>query len=294
MFTRSIFGSLIESVAFGLFLFLPIPVSAQSIYDLRNNAVRFHSDSEALYRLDDSDLQQIWEAYCGVFDPKIKEDREFATDIARQLQEKEKGMVEQLLAGELPPLLEAAKKIQDNSDADPKDKDEAKDIEASLRKEEGKLRDLYNGVPLKGSNHPFVQYAIEYGKKQHLEMCDEFGDQPRVCDQNFPGMDGRPDLVAIESGHLVVYEFKPDNSAAKDRGWKQVAGYLPSVVSYYESFFEDGRNGGFKGDPPDSAHGGREILNKLKNSPDAWSSDGKELQAVPMVKTYSMCEKRFN
>lgn len=280
-------------LALGLFLFLPSPGNAQSISDLRSRVDRFHSDSESLYRLDEKDLQQIWEAYCGLFDPKIKEDKDFAADIARQLQDREKGIIEQLLGGDLPRLLEDAKKIRESSDGDPKDKDEAKDIEDKLRDEEKKLRNLYDGVPLKGSNHPFVQYAIEYGKQQHRDMCDKFGQQPRVCDKNFPGMDGRPDLVAIDSGHLVVYEFKPDNSNAKDRGWKQVADYLPAVVAYYQSFFEDGRNGGFKGQP-DSDHGGIEMLEKLKASKDAWSSDGKQLQAVPMVQTYSMCDKRFN
>ena len=275
------------------FAFL-LPVgNAQSISDLKSRAERFHSDSEALYRLDEQNLQQIWEAYCGVFDPKIKEDREFASDIARQLQDKEKGVIEQLLAGDLPHLLEDAKKIQEDSNADSKDKDDAKDNAEDLRKEGQKLNDLYNGVPLKGSNHPFVQYAIEYGKKQHEEMCGKFGDQPRVCDRPFPGMDGRPDLVVVDSGHLVVYEFKPDNSKAKDRGWKQVADYLPGVVSYYQNFFEDGRNAGFKGEP-DSDHGGVEMLKNLKNSSGAWSSDGKQLQAVPMVQTYNMCEKKFN
>jgi hypothetical protein len=287
-------GSTIVSFALGFFLFLAPPANAQSISDLRSRVDRFHSDSEALFRLDEKDLQQIWEAYCGVFDPKIKEDREFAADIARQLQDKEKGIVEQLLGHDLQSLLEDAKKIRENSEGDSKDKDEARDIEEGLRKDEKKLRDLYDGVPLKGANHPFVQYAIEYGKQQHKDMCDKYGEQPRVCDRNFPGMEGRPDLVAMDGGHLVVYEFKPDNSAAKDRGWRQVADYLPAVLSYYQSFFEGGRDGGFQG-APDSDHGGLEILKKLKNSSEAWESDGKHLKApVPMVQTYNMCDKRFN
>jgi hypothetical protein len=288
-----LFRPTIISCAFGFFLFLAPSMNTQSISDLRSRADRFRSDAESLYRLDADDLQRIWEAYCGVFDPKIREDRDFATDIARQLQDKEKGIIEQLLGGELPRLLEDAKKIRENSDAESRDKDEAKDIEEGLRKEEKKLRDLLEGVPLKGSNHPFVQYAIEYGKKQHEEMCTKYGEQPGVCDKNFPGMDGRPDLVAMDGGHLVVYEFKPENNAAKDRGWKQVTGYLPAVVSYYQSFFEDGRNAGFKRQPDDSDHGGLDFLKKLKASKDAWSSDGKELQAIPMVMTYSMCDKRF-
>lgn len=284
-----------SSIALAVLVLVPVGAwvgSGQSVSDLRSRADRFHSDSQSLYRLDGDDLQQIWEAYCGKLDPKIKEDQDFAADIARQLQDKEKGIIEQLLGGDLPRLLDDAKKIRERSDAEQQDKDQARDIEDQLRSEEKKLRDLYDGVPLKGSNHPFVQYAIEYGKEQHKDMCGKYGEQPRVCDQNFPGMSGRPDLVAVESGHLVVYEFKPDNSSAKDKGWKQVADYLPGVVRYYQGFFEDGRNAGFKGEP-DSDHGGVDFLKKLKDSRDAWSSDGKELQAVPMVQTYRMCEKRF-
>ena len=278
---------------FGLLLVLAPRAHAQSISDLRSHTDRFHSDAESLYKLDEQDMQQIWEAYCGVFDPKIREDREFAADIARQLQDKEKGIIEHLLGGDLPSLLEDVRKIQDKSDADSKDKDEAKNIEEELHKEEQKLRKLYDGVPLRGANHPFVQYAIEYGKQQHKDMCDKYGEQPRVCDKNFPSMDGRPDLVVIDGGHLIVYEFKPDNSAAKDRGSRQVANYLPGVAAYYESFFEDGRNSAFKGEP-DSDHGGVDMLKKLKDSPDAWTSDGKHLQPVPHVETYRMCDKRFD
>lgn len=150
-----------------------------------------------------------------------------------------------------------------------------------------------DGVVLKGSNHPFIQFAIEYGKKQHEEMCGRYGERPKVCDKTFPGAEGRPDLVTVESGRLVVYEFKPDTSKAKDLGWNQVKRYLEPVVRYYQNFFVDGRNAGFKGEP-DSDHGGREILEKLKQSKDAWSSDGKYLQAIPEVQTYRMCDKRFN
>jgi hypothetical protein len=270
-------------------IFMPSVGSCQSISEIESRADRFRSDAQSLYRLDDDDMTQIWEAYCGRFDPKIREDSEFAADIGRQLQNKEKGILDQLLAGDLPPLVQGAKKLLDGADT----KDKARGILENLEKEERKLRSLYEGVVLKGSNHPFVQYAVEYGKKQHQEMCDRYGERPRVCDQRFPGMDGRPDLVTIESGHLVVYEFKPDNSKAKDLGWKQVQGYLAPVQNYYQSFFEDGRNGGFKGEP-DGDHGGKEILEKLKQAKDAWSGDGKTLAVIPHVETYSMCERRFN
>jgi hypothetical protein len=265
------FGSVtLVTVFLMVLLLMPSVGNCQSISDLESRADRFRSDAQSLYRLDDDDMNLIWEAYCGRFDPKIKEDREFAADIGKQLQYKENGILEQLLAGDLPSLVQDANKLLQDAET----KDKAQDILESLKKEESKLRNLYDGVVLKGSNHPFVQYAIEYGKKQHEEMCGRYGESPKVCDKDFPGAEGRPDLVTVESGHLVVYEFKPDNSKAKDLGWDQVKRYLAPVVSYYQNFFEDGRNGEFKGEP-DSDHGGKEFLENLKQSKDAWSSDGK-------------------
>ncbi len=295
MLRQSTGGSLpLLAFVLGLFALLPSQASADDISDLRTEVENFHNEADHLYRLDKDDLEQIWDAYCGVFDPKIAEDREFATDIARQLQDKEREVRDQLMGYEIPKLLELAKKIQQSSDAKEAEKDEAKELAESLAKERRKLQDLDNGVILKGSNHPFVQYAIEYGKKQHDYMGTRFGDPAtRVYDKNFPGIEGRPDLVAIEGGHLVVYEFKPDNSKAKARGEEQVLGYLAAVEAYYQKFFEKGRTGGFKDTPP-SEYGGKDILNALQKSPEAWSGDGQTLHSIPVVETYAMCEKKFD
>jgi hypothetical protein len=88
------------------------------------------------------------------------------------------------------------------------------------------------------------------------------------------------------------FSFHRDNSKAKSKGEKQVHGYLPSVVEYYQAFFEDGRNAGTNGEP-DSEHGGEKFLQELKASKHAWSSDGSHLDAIPEVKTYNMCEKKL-
>jgi hypothetical protein len=270
-------------------LLVPSVGSGQSLSDLESRADRFHSEAQSLHRLDVDDMDLIWEAYCGELDSKIKEDREFAADIGKQLQYKENGMLERLLANDLPSLVQAADKLSQ----DEATRDKAQSILEGIKKEESTLRKLSDGVVLKGSNHPFVQFAIEYGKKQHEEMCNRYGEKPKICDQDFPGAGGRPDLVTVENGHLVVYEFKPDTSKAKNIGWDQAKRYLAPVVDYYQKFFEDGRNGGFNGEPG-SDYGGREILEKLKKSKDAWSSDGKYLQAIPEVQTYKICDKRFN
>ena len=270
----------------GFFLFVTANASSQTISELESQSNEFRSDAQDLYKLDSDNMMQIWEAYCGLFDPKTKEKREYATDIAKQLQYKEQGIIEQLLAGEFPRLMEMAKKL----DADPENRDKVSSIVELLKKEEANLRRLYDGVVLKGSNHPFVQFAIEYGKKQHEDMCDDFGESPRVCDKNFPGMDGRPDLVTFESGRLVIYEFKPDNSRAKSLGWDQVKDYIEPVAEYYQGFFVDGRESEFKGEP-DSDHGGKAMIEKLKGSKDAWESDGRTLRVIPEVRTYRICDQ---
>lgn len=288
-------GSLpLLALALGLFTLLPFGANADDIADLQKGVERYHNEADDLYRLDSDNLEQIWDAYCGVLDPKIVEDREFATDIARQLQDKERELRNQLLGDEIPTLLELAKKIQQTPDAQSKDIDEAKEIAEGLAKEQRKLQDLDNEVLLKGSNHPFVLYTLEYGKKQHDDMGTRFGEpSTRAYDKNFPGIDGRPDLVAIENGHLVVYEFKPDNPKAKAKGEKQVHGYLDAVEAYYQTFFENGRTGGFKDTNP-SDYGGTAILKALANSPETWSGDGQTIHSIPIVETYKMCEKKFD
>jgi hypothetical protein len=260
----------------------------QSIGELESDAYHFDNDVQALYRLDHEDLNRIWEAYCGEMDPYANEDRQFAAEIGKQLQNGESGKLEQLLNSEAPRIKASAKNLMQGPD-----RSKAEEIYNKVEKEEANLERLLNGVVLKGSNHPFVQYAIEYGKEQHQKMCGEYGGDPKVCDQRFEGLEGRPDLVTVEYGHLKVYEFKPNNNKAKSKGETQLSDYVPKVVAYYQKFFEDGRNGGFKGEP-DSEHGGVKFLKELKASKDAWSTDGSLLQAIPELKTYEMCEKRFD
>lgn len=262
----------------------------EPISDLEGKAKEFISHAQSLYRLDDDSRNVIWETYCGVSDSSYPESKQYATLIGQELQRKEQEQFQQLYDGELPPLVQAAKELL----KDEKTKDKAREIMDALKKEEEKLYKLISGVVLKGSNHPFTQFALEYGKKQHEDMCDRYkGNSIRVCDMNFPGAEGRPDLVTVRDGHLVVFEFKPDNSKAKNLGWDQVKRYLAPVVSYYQAFFEDGRNGGFK-DAPNRDYGEKKILELLKESKNAWSPDGKYLQAIPQVETYKICDKKFD
>jgi hypothetical protein len=113
-----------------------------------------------------------------------------------------------------------------------------------------------------------------------------------VCDKNWPGVEGRPDLVFVNGDGLWVYEFKPDNADAKSQGEQQVRGYVDGVVAYFQKFFPKGRESGYQG-APDSDHGGEDIVKKLQNTPSAWTSSGQTVQARWKVVTYPPCDKRF-
>ncbi len=77
----------------------------------------FLSRVQALYRLDDDAKMQIWDAYCGNFDPKIKEDWDFTTDVGQQLQYKERDRVYHFGAtmqrGSLPFTVQRARALLD-------------------------------------------------------------------------------------------------------------------------------------------------------------------------------------
>lgn len=291
--TRNMTNSKVRGVMSTVLIALCLAPSvgqSEPISDLEDKTKEFISHAQSLYRLNDDGMNKIWETYCGEVDPSYPESKQYAALIGQELQGQEKDKYEQLVAGELPPLKEAAMELL----KDEKMKDRVQPVMDDLKKEEENLNKLLNGVMLKGSNHPFVQFAIEYGKKQHEDMCDRYKDNSiMVCDMNFPGADGRPDLVTVSDGRLVVFEFKPDNGKAKNLGWDQVKRYLAPVVNYYQQFFEDGRNGELK-DRPDRDYGGMKILELLKESKEAWSSDGKYLQAIPQVETYNICEKKFD
>ena len=116
----------------------------------------------------------MWEVYCGELDPRSKEDTQFAADIGRQMQDKEKDFRQGLLGGELPRLQELAKKIQGSS-AKSEDKAQAKELMESVEKEGKTLQALENGVILRGSNHPFVQFAIECAMPCGIAMTSDAG-----------------------------------------------------------------------------------------------------------------------
>jgi hypothetical protein len=278
-------ASIVIAFSLGLIVF-PAVGHAQSLSELENLANRFTSDANDLFRLDSDSHHRIWEAYCGEFDVSLDADKELAANFAQQLQTREAQQVQQVL-NLIPNIRTMAAQLQSGPDSS-----KVRDLVENVDKKERQLNDLNNGVVLKGSNHPFVQYAIEYGKQQHKSMCQSQGGTVKVCDQNFPGFRGRPDLVSVEGGHLLIYEFKPDNNAAKSKGREQLDEYLPEVAAYYQQFFPNGRNGKTNG-TPDGDLGGQNMLTQLKKA-DTWTNNDMDIEAVPHLDTYNMCEERPN
>lgn len=263
--------------------------TSDDVSDLEDKIERFLRDAESVYRFDAEARDAIWDAYCGQLDPSSTEfGPRFAAEIGQSLQQREFDQVHRLLS-DVGSLAEAADRLQ----RAPETKDKASALLEKIRREEKKLQELDRGVVLKGSNHPFTQFAIEYGKKRHEDLCGSEGETPRICDKTWPGLDGRPDLVFVNTDGLWIYEFKPDNQKARSAGERQVRGYVDGVQRYFQQFFPKGREGGSVG-TPDSDHQGESFLKKLKETPSAWSSDGSQIQARWKVVTYAMCDKRFN
>jgi hypothetical protein len=264
-----------------------------SVSEIQSKVREFIDSATGLYRLDQDDMTQIWDAYCGVFDPDNPEDAAFAADIGKQLQESESEKRDELL-NQLPDLKNLVSLGKQDSKATADEKDALGRAEDDLKKQEGFLKDLADGVVLKGSNHPFVQTAVAYGQAQHLEMCDEYGDsdKPKLCDVPFANMDNRrPDLIAFEGTRMVIYEFKPDNQRAKDRGLEQLETYAPYVQDFFEKYFVSGPNKGYTG-VPDDKYQGQKMLDAIKAAKDSWHDT--DLQVDTKLATYNMCDNPFD
>lgn len=248
-------------------------------------------DMAELLHIDAEGRDLIWQAYCGKLDPNFEGDKRTAALIGEEARTKQVEHIE-AVKGQIDGLVEDIETLLQNPDLqqDSDIQEEMSEIIVALQKHEAKINKLESGVVLRGVDHPFTQWAVDQGKYMHLNLGKTRGEDPRAIDQVFPGLNGRPDLVTVDNGVLTIREFKPE--CGDNDGREQVAGYLEGVCRYYESFFEDGLHAGFKDgiEPPDDLHGGQAILDKLKNSPASWESDGRTLRAVGIVELYHPCD----
>ncbi|GAA4018384.1 hypothetical protein GCM10022631_34180 [Deinococcus rubellus] len=270
----------------------PVFASDDSFGSWKSAAEDWIAKTRDIYTLNERALQMIWEAYCGQLDTSYGEEtddaKKFATEIGYSWQQQELEQMNKLR----PVLAELKKRADDLRSADPSSEGDVKTLLENLGSEEKKLNALDDGLVLKGSGHPFVQFALEYGKKAHADLCSSASAVVKVCDRTFDGLSGqRPDLVLVNGDGLWVYEFKPDNRDQISKGEKQLDAYAPAIAAYYQKFFLKGRHGGFDGEP-DSDHGGAAMLKAIDDESDAWHGDT-QLEVRRAVVTYQVCEKPF-
>lgn len=259
---------------------------AQTADEVQGKVNDFVAQARELYRFDEDKTVLIWDAYCAQLDPSVPGGKEVAGDVGYAFQRDEQGRIEPLLT-RLEELKRDAEKLK-QTDATASKGQELLD---SLNREERILKKLQDGVVLRGSNHPFTQYALAYGIQAHKEYCSKFRDKGEVCDQPFDTISNRrPDLVTVNSIGLVVYEFKPKGQESK--ALSQAEEYVRGVQEYYQQFFPNGRNGAMKG-APDDKHGGQIILDAIKGSSYAWTDGDTKVKATAKGETYDACEKRY-
>lgn len=284
-----------KQTALGLSMFVTLAllgraVAAATLEDLQRQAAEWTARASEVYRFDQQALQLIWQAYCGELDAEENEpnNKDFATEIGLNLQHQEADKV-----GDLSGSLKDVRELADEVAQDPANADAVKQVTDALDKEERRLKALDDGAVLQGANHPFVQFAVNYGIQRHKELCRDYAGVVSVCDQEFPTLPGRrPDLVAVNGDGLWVYEFKPKNDKAIAAGKKQLEDYAPAVLKYYQQFFPQGRHGGFNG-TPEGALGGEAMLRALEAEDDAWESGDTQLKIHPYLIDYEPCEMKL-
>jgi Restriction endonuclease fold toxin 9 len=247
--------------------------SQRQVVELRQEANKWVTEAKEAYRLDCQALEELWDAYCGAdWEPNEEPDKDAARAQADKIQGRMKPLID--------PLLSRYDGLKSRAEALKKDdtKDTAQRILEDMEKEQSKLAKLKEKGALRGSNHPLVQYAIEYGKQQHRRMESAYDCQ--VKDREFPSAGGRPDCVS--ASRCTVFEFKPNNDRAKRKGEQQLGRYVTAVEDYYESSIE-------KRQLPGSDYGGQEIITKLT----ARCMSGSSVELDARVETYAMCRKEF-
>lgn len=247
----------------------------RKVDELRRDAESWIGDARAVYRLDCESMQQIWEAFCGAdWEPNEEPDRDSAFAKASESKDRQVQKIEALLEqyGKLKSRAESLK--QD------KTRDKAEQILGDMRREVVWIEKLKDKGAWRGRSHPFIQYAIDYGKDRHrsLESSSSFG--CLVKDKPFPGADGRPDCV--NASNCTVYEFKPRNDRAERMGRAQLDRYVPAVERYYQELLDTRKL-------PDADYGGREIMFKIA----ARCMNGSSVRFNKEVATYDMCRKEY-
>jgi Restriction endonuclease fold toxin 9 len=243
-------------LALGFILYLSLPAFAQtSITEANSMVTQFANNSKQIYRLDEDTRHAMWEALCGRMDAENIYDIQRCQEVIKEFQEKELGNLNYLLSGSAN-LVRNLERLREDPKVNRNDVDK---LLSELNAEIERLTKLQGSGALKGSNNPFVQYAIEYGKKMHEDLQHSMGHDPKIFEKTFGNDNFRPDLVFIDGDGLWIYEFKPNTSAAINQGEGQLSKYKESVEGYFNGLFSNGRKGEVGSNSSDL--GGEDFIN---------------------------------
>jgi hypothetical protein len=255
--------------------------SERKLADLKKEVDSWSQEARDIYRLDCQAMEQLWVVYCGESDwePNEEPDKDSAREKAEQIRDGQISKIQPLLS-RYEDLKRRAEELKNGTT-----ESAARDLLSAMETEDRRLEKLKDTGAWKGTYHPLVQYAVEYGKDRHSDMESSSSYACDVKDESFDGADGRPDCVSASlgsSGNCTVFEFKPENQKAKDKGDAQLSRYVPAVTRYYERMIAEGRT-------PDDRYGGQKIIDLIK----ARCMSGSNVRFEPKVATYRMCEKKY-
>jgi hypothetical protein len=259
---------------------------AQDISEVQSRADAWIARSKETYRLDCNDMQQIWAAYCSEGDVTVERDRGAARDVANRMKDDAQPAIQRQLDAYDRLRIDAERLKTGSTES------QATKILDAIKVEYERLTRLGNGF-WRGASNPLIQYAIEYGKKQHEDMGGSSTYHCDVVDKEYPGSNERPDCVSARE--CTVFEFKPDNSRAESKGNDQLRGYVPLVNDYYSNKIT-------RKDTPKSELGGSDIIKYIHENKSCyegnWPEGGDPIGEIKTkfkgrVATYRPCENTY-
>jgi hypothetical protein len=238
------------------------------------------ADARACYRVDCDGMKSIWNGFCGDdWEEGDDPDKDGGRSAAKDVGDKMQALIDPVLA-RFAGVTAAAQVPLNNPDT----KDDAQRKYDEVTAQRDKLQKLKDNGSYRGADHPYIQHAIEYGKQQHKSMTSSFNCD--VADQPF-GDAGRPDCIVFAD--CEIYEFKPNNSWAKDKGWRQLHDYQEAVTEYYQGLLDQWQDASSPPPAADSNRGGSDALIKLAKC----YGDDKKISFGTDVKFYDMCENEY-
>lgn len=157
-------------------------------------------------------------------------------------------------------------------------KDTADKIIKEMSDELDKIEDIEDGGSIKGFQNPVVQFYVKFGQQMHKRMESSYSCDVR--DVAFKGRD-RPDCVRAKG--CVIFEFKPDSSAGKSAGAKQLGKYKGQVEGHYNAILKAGKEN-------PSKFGGKAIMQAFEK---ARCINNNTLKMTTKLATYNRCTSKY-